>query len=164
MERIQTPDTRKGFQFVGHFEHGGVQVEPRFISPYDGVIHHGRALEFLEEERSRIFADHGVSMEQVAEKMGLVGQTVQVGIEFRGRVSAGDPVRVETEVYDFNDLRFNLAFHHKVFRNDSDSPAIEAVVYVWIFDKGSLENLKYGEVPVPARLPKELLDRFRAEK
>jgi acyl-CoA thioester hydrolase len=84
-----------------------------------GVVYYGRYLEWLEEGRTEILRDNGVSYADF-EKKGLFAPVIKVEIEYKNAPQYDDIIVVETKIERIGNS--SIDFSYKVYRKSDELP------------------------------------------
>lgn len=112
-----------------------------------GHLHHTGSLKIFEAERSRIFAEAGMPIEEMAKEKETWGFIYEIAVKYGGQIMENEEVEVDSKViYSRPTL---LSFHQTLLR--AGSTMVEAVVDTALVNK-------YGK---PVKIPQEVLERLK---
>ncbi|KKR85907.1 MAG: Acyl-CoA thioesterase (Tol-Pal associated) [Candidatus Curtissbacteria bacterium GW2011_GWA1_41_11] len=135
-------------QFELITEARGAYVIADDIDPYANHLHHTGPLKIFERERVRIFADHGMPVDEMAQSQGVFGFVRELVAKYSGQVLKGDNVEVVSRVFQTRPTI--LSFQQTMTREGQIM--VEAVV------DAALAN-RSGK---PVRIPQEVVDNLKS--
>ena len=124
----------------------GSYIVTEDIDPYADHLHHTGSLKIFEQERVRIFADHGMPVDKMAQSQGVFGFVRELVAKYSGQVLKGDEVEVISRVFQTRPTI--LSFQQTMTR--------EGQIMVEAVGDAALAN-RSGR---PVRITKEVIDNL----
>lgn len=122
-------------------------LDERFIDPKSDHLHHTGALRYFEEERYRIWREHGLSTGEFISRFNIKLFVYDLEMRYRQQLRVGDNVVLSTRLY--NPRRTILSFHQSLEKESVT--AVEGVIHLVVV------NLNDRPTPVPQQLLEMLI-------
>lgn len=117
------------------------------IDPYANHLHHTGPLKIFETERARIFEEHGMPVEEMAQSQGVFGFVREIEVKYLAQLMEGDTVEVASLVFQ---TRPTILSFQQIMTKEGRI-MVEAIV------DAALAN-RSGR---PVRIPQEVIDNLK---